>query len=198
MAERASESEAAAQPASQVEETDGTKPHRRIPAATFLDDIDAYMKDPANESAEAVLKRLDMLLQNYRLFEASLEHQRERSKDRPVSIRKTLEVVKHLRARKESGDNMRAQTLLADQLYVNATIPPTSTVCLWLGANVMLEYPIDEAQELLERNLVTATENLEDIQADLEFLRDQRVTTEVNMARIYNWNVRRKEAAKSS
>ena len=36
------------------------------------------MKDPANESAEAVLKRLDMLLQNYRLFEASLEHQRER------------------------------------------------------------------------------------------------------------------------
>ena len=48
-------------------------------------------------------------------------------------------------------------------------------------ANVMLEYPIDEAQELLERNLVTATENLEDIQADLEFLRDQRVTTEVSI-----------------
>ena len=45
----------------------------------------------------------------------------------------------------------------------------------------MLEYPIDEARQLLENNLVTATKNLEDIQADLEFLRDQRVTTEVSI-----------------
>lgn len=45
----------------------------------------------------------------------------------------------------------------------------------------MLEYPIDEAQELLENNLATSVKNLEDIQADLEFLRDQRVTTEVSI-----------------
>jgi hypothetical protein len=60
----------------------------------------------------------------------------------------------------------------------------------------MLEYPIEEAQQLLENNLVTATKNLEEIQSDLEFLRDQRVTTEVNMARVFNWNVRRKDAKK--
>jgi hypothetical protein len=45
----------------------------------------------------------------------------------------------------------------------------------------MLEYPIEEAQQLLENNLVTATKNLEEIQSDLEFLRDQRVTTEVSI-----------------
>jgi prefoldin subunit 5 len=107
-----------------------------------------------------------------------------------------LDVVKHLQATKDSGESMHVQAMLADQLYVNTLIPPTSAVCLWLGANVMLEYPIEEAQQLLENNLVTATKNLEEIQSDLEFLRDQRVTTEVNMARVFNWNVRRKDAKK--
>jgi prefoldin subunit 5 len=171
------------------------KLHRGIPKADFLEDIDTYMKD-TDESVEAVLRRFDMQAQKYRYMEASLEQKKERSKDRPVNIRKTLDVVKHLQATKDSGESMHVQAMLADQLYVNTLIPPTSAVCLWLGANVMLEYPIEEAQQLLENNLVTATKNLEEIQSDLEFLRDQRVTTEVNMARVFNWNVRRKDAKK--
>ena len=29
------------------------------------------------------------------------------------------------------------------QVYAEAVIPPTDKVCLWLGANVMLEYTLD-------------------------------------------------------
>uniref|UniRef100_A0A3Q3AZ09 Prefoldin subunit 3 n=1 Tax=Kryptolebias marmoratus TaxID=37003 RepID=A0A3Q3AZ09_KRYMA len=59
-------------------------------------------------------------------------------------------------------------------------------------ANVMLEYDIDEAQALLEKNLSTASRNLETLEEDLDFLRDQFTTTEVNMARVYNWDVKRR------
>lgn len=45
----------------------------------------------------------------------------------------------------------------------------------------MLEYDIDEAQALLEKNLSTATRNLETLENDLDFLRDQFTTTEVSI-----------------
>ncbi len=40
---------------------------------------------------------------------------------------------------------------LADNVYAKARIKPVETVNLWLGANVMLEYGLDEAVELLVR-----------------------------------------------
>lgn len=48
-------------------------------------------------------------------------------------------------------------------------------------ANVMLEYDIDEAQALLEKNLSTASRNLETLVEDLDFLRDQFTTIEVSI-----------------
>ena len=50
-----------------------------------------------------------------------------------------------------------------------------------LQANVMLEYDIDEAQALLEKNLLTATKNLDSLEEDLDFLRDQFTTTEFSI-----------------
>ena len=60
-------------------------------------------------------------------------------------------------------------------------------ICIWPShpvsskANVMLEYDIDEAQALLEKNLSTASRNLETLEDDLDFLRDQFTTTEVSI-----------------
>ena len=45
----------------------------------------------------------------------------------------------------------------------------------------MLEYSIGEAESLLTKNLATATKNLEDIENDLGFLRDQYTTLEVSI-----------------
>lgn len=45
----------------------------------------------------------------------------------------------------------------------------------------MLEYDIDEAQALLEKNLSTASRNLETLMEDLDFLRDQFTTIEVSI-----------------
>lgn len=68
-------------------------------------------------------------------------------------------------------------------------------VCLWLGANVMLEYDLSDAEELLKKNKDAALKNLSQIAHDLDFLRDQMTITEVTMARIYNWDVRRRKTA---
>ena len=52
-------------------------------------------------------------------------------------------------------------------------MPPTDEVYLWLGANVMLAYPIPEAETLLESRLKTAKQNLANCEEDLDFLREQ-------------------------
>lgn len=38
---------------------------------------------------------------------------------------------------------------ISDQAYAKAKVPVTDSVNLWLGANVMLEYPLEEAKALL-------------------------------------------------
>lgn len=54
----------------------------------------------------------------------------------------------------------------------------------------MLSYPPAEAQKLLTDKLSTAEQSLTNTKQDLLFLREQITTTEVNIARLYNHDVK--------
>ncbi|XP_049629263.1 prefoldin subunit 3-like [Suncus etruscus] len=170
----------------------GPRLHLGIPEAVFVEDVDNFMKQPGNETADVVLKKLDEQYQKYKFMELNLAQKKRRLKNQIPEIKQTLEILKYMQKKKESPNSMETRFLLADNLYCKASVPPIDKVCLWLGANVMLEYDIDEAQALLEKNLSTATKNLDSLEEDLDFLRDQFTTTEVNMARVYNWDVKRR------
>jgi len=81
---------------------------------------------------------------------------------------------------------------LADTLYAEAELEETETVYLWLGANVMLSYKIPAAIELLNSKLEAANVSLNNTVEDLEFIREQMTVMEVNTARVYNWDVKRR------
>ena len=84
--------------------------------------------------------------------------------------------------------------LVSDNIWAKATIPNESgRVGLWLGANVMVEYSHDEALRLLIKNQTSAQEKLTETEGDIDFLKDQITTTEVNMARVYNQGVHNKQ-----
>jgi len=156
------------------------------------------MKSQEGNGPESVLAQLDEQYQKYKFMEANLTQKQLRLKAQIPEIRTTLDAIDFLQSKDESSDPVKMQYLLSDQVYVNATVPPTKTVCLWLGANVMLEYEIAEAKALLTKNIETAKSNLSEVEKDINFLRDQITTTEVNMARVYNWDVKRRQKAKSS
>ncbi|XP_075394378.1 prefoldin subunit 3 isoform X2 [Tenrec ecaudatus] len=155
--------------------------HLGIPEAVFVEDVDSFMKQPGNETADIVLKKLDEQYQKYKFMELNLAQKKRRLKGQIPEIKQTLEILKYMQKKKESTNSLETRFLLADNLYCKASVPPTDKVCLWLGANVMLEYDIDEAQALLEKNLGTATKNLDSLEEDLDFLRDQFTTTEVSI-----------------
>ncbi|XP_055855385.1 prefoldin subunit 3 [Episyrphus balteatus] len=164
-----------------------------IPEAVFLNEIDAYMFQPENDkNCEKVLQRLDEQHGKYRFMAFNLDARRRKLKQQIPDLQKSLEMIEVLRKQTEARDT---QFLLSDQVFIKTVVPPTKHVCLWLGANVMLEYPLDEAEELLKQNMHSALSNLKSVEHDQDFLRDQITTTEVNMARVYNWGVKKRQAA---
>lgn len=96
----------------------------------------------------------------------------------------------------ESGDGSdkgMVRYSLTDNVFAKAELDYSSGIVnLWLGANVMLEFTYEEAIEFLSKNQETAKRQLEEVQDDLAFVRDQVVTSEVSISRIYNWDVRKK------
>ncbi|CAN6343332.1 unnamed protein product, partial [Urochloa humidicola] len=109
-------------------------------------------------------------------------------------IEKCLDIVAALQAKKDLGEALIADFELSEGIYSRAKIEDTDSVCLWLGANVMLEYSCN-------KNLENAKASLEVLVADLQFLRDQQTITQVTIARVFNWDVhqrRSKQAVKET
>ena len=168
-----------------------------LPKADFIEDVSEFMKTrPAGTTAEQVISELDAQHAMYKRITNALMGKKKRLLEQIPELKTTLGILGHVMEQSEAGEKTDAEFLLADNLFAKAKIEPTDKVCLWLGANVMLEYGAPEAKELLSGNLRQAQENLSGVQEELDMLRDQQTTTEVNMARVYNYDVtkRREEA----
>ncbi|ABN68398.1 predicted protein [Scheffersomyces stipitis CBS 6054] len=144
-------------------------------------------------------------LQQYKYMELSKKQQMADLNIKIPDIEKNLEIIDHIQERKseddEDGDAKVIETNyeLNDTLYTKASIDveKLNSVYLWLGADVMLEYPLDEAVVLLNDRLNKNNEQLKIIKEDLEFLKENITTMEVNTARLYNWDVERRKKANS-
>ena len=92
----------------------------------------------------------------------------------------------------DDAEPLEASFELNDTLFAKAKIPKCDEVYLWLGvrgsylssaifgssakssqANVMLSYPLAEAQTLLDNKLDAAKQSMANCEEDLDFLREQ-------------------------
>ncbi|KIM37817.1 hypothetical protein M413DRAFT_448320 [Hebeloma cylindrosporum] len=193
---------------------------RGIPKAPFIANVDEYLGNP-DADVEITLKSFQDALAKYRYMESSLTQRRASLEEKIPDIRKTLDMVEYLQERREGKSKakddlnddlededestngpVKTTFELNDTLYAEAELDDTDTVYLWLGANVMLSYKLPAAITLLTSKLDVAQSSLNNTIEDLEFIREQLTIMEVNTARVYNWDVKRrrekreKEAAK--
>ncbi|EMR86695.1 hypothetical protein ACHAPC_005475 [Botrytis cinerea] len=168
---------------------------RGIPYAPFVDRVEDYVTTRAD--VEPTLKRFQEMISKYQFMEVNQQKRVAGLKINMPDIQKTLDTVRFLKTRKEGADPIQATFELNDTLYAKANIPATEEVYLWLGANVMLAYPIDEAEELLSNRLAAAKQSFANCEEDLDFLREQITTMEVATARVYNWDVTMKRKEKN-
>ncbi|EMD35194.1 hypothetical protein CERSUDRAFT_54157, partial [Gelatoporia subvermispora B] len=143
--------------------------------------------------------KIHRILRKYRYMDQNLAQRRRGLEEKIPDIKKTLAMVDFLQERRlleDDGDSaskpLRTTFELNDTLYAEAELEDTDTVYLWLGANVMLSYKIPAAISLLQGKLEAAESSLSTVIEDLEFLREQITVMEVNTARVYNWDVKRR------
>ncbi|KAJ8767441.1 hypothetical protein K2173_017485 [Erythroxylum novogranatense] len=168
--------------------TSSTAERRGIPGAQFVEDVETYLTQSGLD-VNSALSFLQERLQQYKLVEMKLLAQQRDLQAKIPDIEKCLDVVATLQAKKGTGEALIADTEVSEGIFSRAKIEDAEAVCLWLGANVMLEYSCDEATALLQKNLENAKASLEVLIADLQFLRDQVTITQVTIARVYNWDV---------
>ncbi|KAI1259613.1 Prefoldin subunit-domain-containing protein [Xylariaceae sp. FL1019] len=168
---------------------------RGIPYAPFVDKVEDYVSSRAE--VEPTLRSFQEMISKYQFMEVNLQRRIAGLQDKMPDIQKTLETVRFLKTRTAKSDPIETTFELNDTLYAKASVPPAEEVYLWLGANVMLSYPLDEAETLLTSKLAAAKQSHSNCEEDLEFLREQITTMEVALARVYNWDVvqKRKEKA---
>ncbi|RKP29606.1 Prefoldin, subunit 3 [Metschnikowia bicuspidata] len=158
---------------------------RGIPEAPFIEKVDAIITDPETQFKPTMAMFQDRL-QQYKYMEVSKQQQLADLRFKIPDIENNLAVIRHLQQQQADGaETLTTNFELDSTLYARADVDLQSldSVYLWLGADVMLEYPLDEALDLLNQ-LDTALE-------DLDFLRQNITTMEVNTARLYNWDVER-------
>ncbi|EFA82096.1 prefoldin alpha-like domain containing protein [Heterostelium album PN500] len=158
-----------------------------IPAVTFIEDVEAYLKD---KELEDVFKMLQDSHGKYKYFEQKLSGNVSILTNRAKQLQETIDV----------DDTFSMNYELSEGVYSSAEISKPQSIYLWLGANVMLEYSFTEAKEVLRKNKETADRQLRETIQDLGFVKDQITTVDVNISRVYNYDViqRRKKQQPTS
>lgn len=142
--------------------------------APFVDNVSDYVSTRAD--VEATLRSFQEMISKYQFMEVNTQRRGAGLREKIPDIRKTLEMVKFLKMRRDAQSGpLETNFELNDTLYARATVSPEDTeeVYLWLGANVMLSYPIAEAETMLQDKLSAAEKSLSFCEEDLEFLREQ-------------------------
>lgn len=180
--------------------TGNTNP-RGIPEARFLENIEDFINPKTCTDADVsnFMNELQMRLEQYKFMEQSKRSTLSDLERKLPDISNTLNMCKFLKNKgddTEDTDDLVVDYQLNDTIYATAEIPTENckTVSLWLGANVMLEYPIDEAIEMLTDRLEKTEKSKSITLEDLDYLRSNITTMEVNTARVYNWDIQRRKA----
>lgn len=164
-----------------------------ITKSVFIEDVDTYMR---GKQVEDVLMELQERLRRLRGYEQQVLQNRKRLLEKLPEIKKSLDAVNALIKQRSTGKMVTADFELTSQIYAKAHLQDVDSVCLWLGAGVMVEYPLDEAEALLSSNKTTCEANLEATSENLGLLKDSITVTEVNTARVFNWDVEQRRARK--
>ncbi|KAL2707860.1 Prefoldin subunit 3 [Kluyveromyces marxianus] len=180
---------------------------RGIPEAPFVEKVEQYVKNP--EDFDMCFSKFQEHLSKYKYMQESKLATIKQLKGKIPDIENTLNMCQLLKEKREAvpdedededeDEGLLINYQLNDTLFSKASVDPKDPnlkVGLWLGADVMLEYPLDEAIELLNQKLADAKQNLDVSQQDVEFLRENITTMEVNCARLYNWDVQRRQMQK--
>ncbi|CAD50932.1 hypothetical protein PFAG_01722 [Plasmodium falciparum Santa Lucia] len=166
--------------------TDNTKSVRNIPGAKFIEHVTEFLQ---NKNEESILRLARELLLKYKFMEHAFVSRQINTQKKIPELKDALRVVQLLEKRKKIKEKKNLETFfpVEESLYARGIVQKTDKILLWLGANVMVEFPFDEATDLLNQHLERAINLSQEMDNELLWLHEQITTTEINISRIHNY-----------
>lgn len=114
-----------------------------IHKAEFIEDVAKFME---GKSVDTVLEGLNEQHRRFKMLEGQMMQRKARLMTKLPEIQKALDIVNTLVAKSSVGEEMVIDFELAESVYAKTKVNNVKTVNLWLGADVMVEYSIEEAK----------------------------------------------------
>lgn len=166
--------------------------------ATTGVDVTAVPEIPAFSNPDdgmVVLAAFKERLSKYNFVFESLFSQKRHLLKKLPEIQSALESAQFIQSKRGCGE-LSTMYPLTENCHAEATIEPGEKVFVWLGANVMVEYTVEDAIALLNKGKTDAESSLVAVERDIRSLRDCITTSEVRIATIHNRIVVMRQAAK--
>ncbi|KAI3386004.1 hypothetical protein SNEBB_009324 [Seison nebaliae] len=180
-------------------DADGIPKHQGIPKSIFIEDVAAFLKKEEME-ADGVLILYQKLYQKYKIMQESIRKRRAQLRDQLPDFLSSVKMIEHLmlkrnedRSDRSSGDYekkpLKTRFTLSSNVFVDGEIEDYENLGIWLGCNIMVEHTLDEAHAMIKVNIEKIEKGLGEVTKTEDYIREQINTTEVNMARFYNYVV---------
>jgi prefoldin subunit 5 len=167
---------------------------RGIPQAPFFEDVSSFVTE-SKENPKDLLIKFKEMFSKYRFMDAHTAQRETTLLGKEAEINKSIEVLNHVLVQKKAKENTEIVFELNETLYAKGEIAHTEEKAyIWLGANVMVEYPIAEALDMLQEKSASCKMILETLREDKNFLREQITALEINIARLHNYIVQSPKA----
>ncbi|VDL73080.1 unnamed protein product [Nippostrongylus brasiliensis] len=178
-----------------------------------VEDVEAWLAKEKLSPEEGV-SVLEEKYKKYKYVEASMTSQKARMAEKLPDYKNSLAILDVLIEKKMALNpfpvramNIRmvricfqakeepfeTTYLVSEEVYTKATVKKPEKVSIWLGANIMVEYELDKAKELLEKNQGSVQKAVDELTSELAFVKDQITTTEVNIAHVHNYGVKKRQ-----
>ncbi|BAM39418.1 prefoldin subunit 3 [Theileria orientalis strain Shintoku] len=159
-----------------------------VPEAKYIDNIEKFVADKNPAELTEIAKEL---LSKYRFMEKSTNSKLLVISEKIPELKDALATLEMLLKKKESGDKSSLSTYfkISDTLYSEANVPYTESAFLWLGANTMVEYPLEDAIKLLTEQHNGIEVLIQEMNTELDWIKKQITCTEINVARLHNFTV---------
>ena len=134
-----------------VKVEDLPKPFNQWQSIQAVKHVDQPLLAKIPESGVAVvINHLQNLLNMAQKQEGFIVSTLSELTEKKRELEKDIEVIADLKAQK----TLKTKFMLADSLFAEATVEPLQNVNIWLSNTLLVEYPLDEAIEMLkERQL---------------------------------------------
>uniref|UniRef100_A0A8R1HYZ0 Prefoldin subunit 3 n=2 Tax=Caenorhabditis japonica TaxID=281687 RepID=A0A8R1HYZ0_CAEJA len=170
---------------------------RGVPKCELIEDVDTWLtkEKMSVEEAEVVIREK---YGKYKYVESSMAAQKQRMSEKIPEFDNSLSIIDTLIAKRAANESFETTFMLSDDVYSKAVVQKPETVSVWLGANVMVEYDLESAKKMLEKNRNSVQKVVDELSRELAYIKDQITTTEVNMSYIVNYGVAKRRAAASA